>query len=126
LYATGDATHIKCSFEADGSIVITDRDFNVLWTTTWITQSVDISAIANQYEVVSVTKFSGTSQTSNSVPLPYNLQFGFDATVTNSARLSSLYFDFLVSIIPVSGNPRYGESGYYGQYRFKGTVEQLV
>lgn len=117
--------YIEFFFKPDGTIEIVDQDGIYLGTPTWISQTMNISNIAQHYQVLSVTKLVGSLQTWHPL-VPYNLQNGFTITVSNPSQLRAVAFKFLVSIGPTTTNPRYGESGYYGQYSFAGSVLEPI
>lgn len=128
LYTTARPVYMRFEFNVDGTFEIVDQDSFVHYSGTWIvTTPYNIADIIANYQVASVSVFVGGSRVSwGNLPVPGPMPNGFAVTVQNVPQVSIVPFDFQVSITPTSTNPRYGEPGYAGTYRFTGQLEDLV
>lgn len=121
--ATGNTAKLTFTFFTDGTYTVVDQALTTRTSGTWIDTAqtnYSIPAISNQYRVVTINIFAGTSYTYST--LPFTLGTSFSVVIQNLASSTLNIFDFQLTISPTSTNPRYAEPYYYGTHRFKAVL----
>jgi hypothetical protein len=126
LVTSPTVASLTVTFRPDGTWTAIDGEGATRISGTWIdtTQTAyAITSISHQYRVVAVSVFVGYAPYYSYPTTPFTLSSDFVFVAQNLTYVTTVNFDFQITISPTSTNPRYAEAFYSGTHRITVAIE---